>query len=62
MHALGIGPGDEVIMANTNWVAIAAPIVHLGATPVFVDILPDSWCLDPEQVEAAAAEHLRIFQ
>jgi len=53
MHALGIGLGDEVIMADTNWVATAAPIVHLGATPVFVDILPDSWCLDPEQVEAA---------
>lgn len=53
MHAMGIGPGDEVIMADTNWIATAAPIVHLGATPVFVDILPDSWCLDPEQVEAA---------
>ena len=53
MHALGIGPGDEVIMADTNWVATAAPIVHLGAQPVFVDILPDSWCLDPEKVEAA---------
>ena len=53
MHALGIGPGDEVIMADTNWIATAAPIVHLGATPVLVDILPDSWCLDPEQVEAA---------
>lgn len=53
MHALGIGPGDEVIMADTNWIATAAPIVHLGATPVFVDILPDSWCLDPEQVELA---------
>jgi perosamine synthetase len=53
MHALGIGAGDEVIMADTNWIATAAPIVHLGATPVFVDILPDSWCLDPEQVEVA---------
>ena len=53
MHALGIGPGDEIIMADTNWIATAAPIVHLGATPVFVDILADSWCLDPEQVEAA---------
>lgn len=53
MHALGIGPGDEVIMADTNWIATAAPIVHLGGTPVFVDILSDSWCLDPEQVEAA---------
>lgn len=53
MHALGIGNGDEVIMADTNWIATAAPIIHLGATPVLVDILPDSWCLDPEQVEAA---------
>lgn len=53
MAALGIGPGDEVIMADTNWVATAAPIVHLGAKPVFVDILEDSWCLDPALVEAA---------
>ena len=41
----GIGPSDEVIMADTNWVATAAPIVHLGAKPVFVDFLPDSWRL-----------------
>ena len=53
MAALGIGPGDEVIMADTNWIATAAPIVHLGAKPVFVDILADSWCLDPALVEAA---------
>jgi len=50
MAALGIGPGDEVILADTNWIATASPIVQLGATPVFVDILPDTWCLDPEQV------------
>jgi len=53
MAALGIGPGDEVIMADTNWIATASPIVHLGATPVFVDILQDSWCLDPDKVEQA---------
>jgi len=53
MAALGIGPGDEVIMADTNWIATASPIVHLGAKPVFVDILPDSWCLDPQAVEQA---------
>lgn len=53
MASLGIGPGDEVIMADTNWIATASPIVNLGATPVFVDILPDSWCIDPERVEAA---------
>jgi perosamine synthetase len=53
LAALGVGPGDEVIMADTNWIAIAAPIVHLGAKPVFVDILPDSWCIDPDLAEAA---------
>ncbi|AFY29377.1 DegT/DnrJ/EryC1/StrS family aminotransferase [Cyanobium gracile] len=61
MHALGIGPGDEVIMADTNWVATAAPIVHLGATPVFVDILQDSWCLDPQQVEAAITSNTKAI-
>lgn len=53
MAALGVGPGDEVIMADANWIATAAPIVHLGAKPVFVDILPDSWCIDPELAETA---------
>lgn len=53
MAALGIGPGDEVIMADTNWIATASPIVNLGAKPVFVDVLPDSWCIDPVKIEAA---------
>jgi perosamine synthetase len=53
MAALSIGSGDEVILADTNWIATAAPIVHLGATPVFIDILPNSWCINPELVEAA---------
>jgi len=53
MAALGIGEGDEVILADTNWIATAAPIAHLGATPVFVDILSDTWCIDPALAEAA---------
>lgn len=53
MSALGISSGDEVILADTNWIASVAPVIHLGATPVFVDIDPASWCLDPEQVERA---------
>lgn len=61
MAALGIGPGDEVIMADTNWIASAAPIVHLGATPVFVDILPDSWCLNPSLVEQAITRHTKAI-
>lgn len=53
MAGLGIGPGDEVILGDINWIASAAPIVHLGAKPVLVDVLPDTWCLDPVAVEAA---------
>lgn len=53
MAALGIGPGDEVILADINWVASVAPVVHLGATPVFVDIKHDTWCLDPAKVREA---------
>lgn len=61
MAALGIGPGDEVIMADTNWIATVSPVVHLGATPVFVDILPDTWCLDPQRVEAAITPRTRAI-
>lgn len=53
LAALGVGPGDEVILADTNWIASAAPITYLGAEPVFVDILPDTWCLDPQRVREA---------
>lgn len=53
MSALGIGAGDEVILADTNWIAAASVIVHLGATPIFVDVLPDSWCIDPNRASAA---------
>lgn len=53
LAALGIGPGDEVILADTNWVASVAPVLYLGATPVFVDIRADTWCLASELVRAA---------
>ncbi|MDD2768289.1 MAG: DegT/DnrJ/EryC1/StrS family aminotransferase [Methylococcus sp.] len=61
LAALGIGPGDEVILADTNWIASAAPITYLGAKPVFVDILPDSWCIDPALAEAAITPHTKAI-
>lgn len=61
LAALGIGEGDEVILADCNWVASVAPIVHLGATPVFVDILPDSWCLDPELVRGVISPRTKAI-
>ena len=53
LAALGVGPGDEVIAPDVAWIASVAPIVYVGAEPVLVDILPDTWCLDPDAVEAA---------
>jgi perosamine synthetase len=53
LAALGIKPGDEVILGDINWIASAAPITYLGGVPVFVDVLPDTWCIDPTKVEAA---------
>lgn len=53
LSALGISCGDEVILADINWIASAAPITYLGAKPVFVDILADTWCIDPAKIEAA---------
>ncbi|RQO36100.1 glutamine--scyllo-inositol aminotransferase [Herminiimonas sp. KBW02] len=61
MAALGIGPGDEVIMADTNWIATASPIVHLGAKPIFVDILSDTWCIDPDLVEQAITPNTKAI-
>jgi len=53
LSALGVGFDDEVILAETNWIASAAPITYLGAKPIFVDVLPDTWCIDSAAVEAA---------
>ena len=61
LAALGIGQGDEVIMADTNWIASAAPITYVGAKPVFIDILPDTWCIDPDLAEAAITTHTKAI-
>lgn len=48
--ALGVGPGDEVIVPTLTYVASVNAIVYTGATPVFVDSLPDTWQMDPADV------------
>ncbi len=50
---LGFKPGDEVICTDFSWVATAYSIVYTGATPVFVDIDPDTWCIEPGAIRKA---------
>lgn len=57
--ALGIGPGDEVIVPDATWIASVAPVRYVGATPVFADIDRDSWCLSPAAFEAAITERTK---
>lgn len=45
--ALGVKAGDEVIVPDLSWVATASAVCYTGATPVFVDVLPYTWCMDP---------------
>jgi len=52
LAALGIGPGDEVIVPETTWVATANAVRYAGATPVFADVDPATWLLDPQGLEA----------
>ena len=51
--AAGIGPGDEVITVPMTFVATVAAIVYANATPVFVDVDPATWTMDPTKIEAA---------
>jgi perosamine synthetase len=51
MLALDIGPGDEVIVPDLTWVASVAPVLYVGATPVFADVDPVSWCITADSIK-----------
>jgi dTDP-4-amino-4,6-dideoxygalactose transaminase len=51
--AAGVGPGDEVITVSFTFIASAAAVSYTGATPVFVDVNPETCTIDPSQIEAA---------
>ena len=53
MLALGVGPGDEVVVPDLTWVATANAVAYTGATPIFADVQEQGWCLEPRAFEAA---------
>lgn len=56
--ALGVGPGDEVIVQSFTFCASTHPIKYLGATPVMVDSEPDTWNIDPDLMEEAIKDRI----
>ena len=59
VHALGIGPGDEVVVPAMTFAATANCVVFEGGTPVFADVDPETLLLDPASVEARLTERTR---
>ena len=57
--ALGVGPGDEVIIPDSTWIASAAPISYVGATPVFADVDATTWCIRPDAFDSAITERTK---
>lgn len=57
--AVGVGPGDEVITVSHSYIATANAVRYCGATPVFVDIEPDTFNIDPERIARAVTDRTR---
>ncbi|MCI8483888.1 MAG: DegT/DnrJ/EryC1/StrS family aminotransferase [Lachnospiraceae bacterium] len=61
LRSLGIGRGDEVITVSWTFFATAESIMAVGATPVFIDVCPDTYCMDPSLVEEAITERTKAI-
>jgi perosamine synthetase len=61
LAALGIGPGDEVIVPDLSFVATANAVAYTGATPVLADVHPMSWCIDPLDVRRKLTPRTRAI-
>ena len=61
LHALGVGPGDEVIVPSFSFIATANVVIHVGAKPVFVDIDPMTYNLDSKKVERVITKKTRVI-
>ena len=60
LEILGAGRGDEVITSTLTFAATANAICYVGATPVFVDVSPETWNLDPDRLDEELARRARL--
>jgi dTDP-4-amino-4,6-dideoxygalactose transaminase len=61
LHALGIGPGDEVITVSHSFIATANAVRYCGANPIFVDVDPRTFNIDPNRIEEAIGARTRAL-
>jgi perosamine synthetase len=61
LAGLGVGAGDDVIVPEITWIASSAPVSYVGATPVFADVDPDTWCLTAATVERCITPRTRAI-
>ena len=61
LAALGIGPGDDVIVPDFTFAASANTVIHVGARPILTDVDPDTWCISPETIEKAITPRTRAI-
>jgi len=61
MSTFGLKPGDEVVCPSLSFIATANSIVHAGGTPVFADVFPDTYNIDPESIERAITPRTRAI-
>jgi dTDP-4-amino-4,6-dideoxygalactose transaminase len=54
-----VGPGDEVLVPTLTFIATASAVIYTGATPVFVDAEPSTWCVDPALVDTALRRRVK---
>lgn len=59
--ALGVGKGHEVIIPDMSWVATASAICYTGAKPVFADVLPFTWCIDPMDIQNRITPRTKVI-
>lgn len=61
LAASGVADGDEIIVPDISWIATANVVRHCGATPVFIDVRPGDWTIDPDQIEKAITRQTKAI-